>query len=151
MDKGDQNTIEQKLPDDVTPIPHLIAYPHHRGSALIRPEDQGKIKGRALSALYQQTDLQLDQIRAQINLLAQQAQAIQDRVIFSEQIYRAEMRFEPLIGQVYHLYENKDGKSMLSLIGPHEWGKTNRLIHKATVRLLADHTWEVIQKNFTND
>jgi hypothetical protein len=52
------------------------------------------------------------------------------------------MSFEPVVGQVYHLYERHTGKKFLSIVGPQEWGRTkSELIHLATVRLLADKSW----------
>ena len=53
----------------------------------------------------QQTNMQLNQIRKQIDLLAQQAQAIQKRVEVSTIIYSAEIGFKPLIAHTYHLYQ----------------------------------------------
>ena len=97
-----QNPIDA---DKITENPNNLMYPHHVGSAIVKPEDQGKLKGRALSAMEQQTDLQLSQIYEQMQLLADQAKKIQDRKDISEWIYGAEMRFEPLISHVYHLYQ----------------------------------------------
>ena len=87
-------------PDKVSENPGTLAYPHHAGSALVKPEDQGKIKGRALSAMEHQTDMQLGQIYEQMQLLAEQAKKLNDRKQISEFIYTAEMRFEPLINQI---------------------------------------------------
>lgn len=130
--------------DKITETPHVLPYAHHRGSAVIEPVDRGKIKGRAMAAMYEQTDMHLDQIRQQIELLARQANAIRDRVEISEKIYLAEMSFEPIIGKNYHLYLRKNGKHVLSLVAPQEWGKKLPYEFVASVRLLADHTWEVI-------
>lgn len=130
--------------DKITETPHLLPYAHHRGSVVIAPIDRGKVKGRAMAAMYEQTDLHLDQIRQQIELLARQAQAIQDRVKISEQIYSAEMSFEPVIGKTYYLYLRKNGNHLLSLVAPQEWGKKLPYEFVAGVRLLADHTWEVM-------
>ncbi len=134
-------------PEDVAENPHLLPYAHTRGGFQIKPEDKGKIKGRAVSSMYQQTDMQLDQIRKQMELLAQQARHIQDRVEISEYIYHAEMNFEPLIGKTYHLYERKNGKHTLSMVGPKEWGSNPPLQFIATVKLLADHTWDILEKS----
>lgn len=130
--------------DKITENPNILPYAHHRGSAVIAPIDRDKVKGRAMAAMYEQTDLHLDQIRQQIELLARQAQAIKDRVQISEQIYHAEMGFEPVIGKTYHLYLRKSGKHVLSLVAPQEWGSKPPYEFVATVKLLADHTWEVI-------
>jgi hypothetical protein len=131
--------------EDIAENPHLLPYAHTRGGVEIRPEDTGKLKGRAVSAMYEQTDMQLDQIRAQISLLAEQAQAIKSRMLVSEKIYRADMNFEPLIGKIYHLYQRSNGKYFLSLIGPREWGASSSLEFVASVKLLADHTWDVLE------
>lgn len=132
-------------PDKVADNPHLLPYAHTVGGALIRPMDKGRVKGLAVSAMYEQTDMQLDQIRQQIELLARQAKAIQDRVEISEKIYLADMNFEPLIGRTYHLYEKPDGSHLLSLIAPAEWGRRCPYQHTASARLLADHTWQIVE------
>ena len=130
--------------DKVAENPHLLPYAHSVGGAVIKPIDRGRVKGLALSAMYEQTDVQLDQIREQVELLAKQAQAIHDRVRISEDIYQAEMGFKPIIGHQYHLYKKSDGKNVLSMVGPNEWGKNPPYEFTATVKLLADHTWEII-------
>lgn len=138
-----QNPID---PDKVTETPGSLEYPHHAGSALVKPEDQGKLKGRALSAMEHQTDMQLDQIRQQMQLLADQVKKLNDRKVISEIIYQAEMRFEPLINHIYHLYQRPEGRHLLSLIAPNEWGRSGQdFTWLATVRLLADHTWDILE------
>lgn len=134
-------------PDKVTETPSTLPYAHHAGSALVKPEDQGKLKGRALSAMDHQTDMQMAQIYEQMKLLSDQANKLQDRKRISEYIYQAEMRFEPLINHTYYLYSKEDGKYILSLISPNQWGRSkNTFQYLATVKLLADHTWDVLDK-----
>ena len=143
MEEESEEFINPIDKDKVAENPGLLPYAHTVGSAVIKPEDKGRIKGLALNAMYEQTDLQLNQIKEQIDLLAKQAQEIQDRLTISEQIYAAEFRFKPLIGKTYHLYE-KDGENVLSMVGPDEWRKENPMTFKASIKLLADHTWEVL-------
>ncbi len=131
-------------PDKITENPHSLEYPHHAGSALVKPEDKGKIKGRALSAMEHQTDMQLSQIYEQMQLLADQVKKLNQRKEISEIIYQAEMRFEPLINHVYHVYKKDNGTFLLSLIAPEQWGRSSKFEFIATVRLLADHTWDVL-------
>ena len=103
---------------------------------------------RALSAMEHQTDMQMEQIRQQMQLLAEQAKQLNHRKVISEIIYGAEMRFDPLINHVYHLYQKESRSYLLSLIAPGQWGRSGSKFHfVATVRLLADHTWDVIEKN----
>lgn len=152
MEKSNNNT-EPKTTNFINPIdkdkiaenPHLLPYAHTVGGAVIKPIDKGRVKGMALEAMYDQTNSQLDQIREQVELLARQAQAIHDRVNISEQIYQAEMNFKPLMGKIYHLYR-QDERYILSMIGPGEWGKEMPYEFVSTAKLLADHTWEVLQQ-----
>jgi len=135
-------------PDHITENPHNLPYPHTAGSALVKPEDEGKLKSRALNAMEHQTDMQLKQLYEQMNLLASQAKGLQDRKVISEKIYGAEMRFEPLINHIYHLYQKDDKKYLLSLIAPDQWGRSKKTFEfVATVQLLADHTWDVLEKS----
>ncbi len=135
-----ENPIDK---DQVTDIPHIIPYAHNRGSALIKPEDQGKVKGKALKAMYQQTNRQLDQIKEQIQLLAKQANDIKERVEISEKIYEAEIRFDPIMGNDYYLYEKGNGGWLISMIAPEEWKASCPHTFIAKTHLLADHTWSI--------
>lgn len=139
-------------PDFINPIdeekiaenPSTLPYAHTVGGAVIKPNKEGVIRSKSLSAMEQQTDMQLAQIKEQIDLLAKQAKELQERKELSELIYNAQIRFKPEINHVYHLYESDDEKQVLSMIGPTEWGakpKYPKFI--ATVRLLADHTWSI--------
>ena len=120
----------------------VLPYSAAVSGAVIRPTEEGVIKHKALTAMEEQTNMQLDQIRKQIELLALQAHEIQKRKELSMTIYGAKMSFKPNIGQTYHLYEKQDGSYLLSLVSPKEWGPSGpfkRFV--ATVKLLADHTW----------
>lgn len=135
--------------DKVAESPHMLPYAHTVGGSVVKPIDKGKVRGQAVSAMYEQTDMQLDQIRQQIELLASQANAIRKRVEISERIYLAQMNFKPLISHIYHLYRRDNGEEILSMIAPGEWGRNNPLEFIATVKLLADHTWEIMEDNLS--
>ena len=130
--------------DKITDRPNLLPYAHSLGSAIIKPLDKGRIKGLAMSAMYEQTGTSLERIREQIELLVEQAQDIHHRMDVSEKIYNAEYNFKPNIGQTYHLYQRENGNWVLSLVGPKEWGKSCPYKFVQTVKLLSDHTWEII-------
>jgi hypothetical protein len=121
----------------------VLPYAASVSGAVIKPTEEGVIKHKALVAMEEQTNMQLDQIRKQIELLALQAQEIQQRKDLSLKIYEARLSFTPNIGQHYYLYEKKDGQHLLSLVAPREWGSSlpfKRFV--AAVQLLADHTWK---------
>jgi hypothetical protein len=121
----------------------VLPYSASVSGAVIRPTEEGVIRHKALTAMEEQTNMQLDQIRKQIELLALQAQEIQKRKELSMIIYGAKLNFSPVIGQSYYLYEKKDGSFLLSLVSPSEWGGGAGPFQRfvAAVKLLADHTW----------
>ena len=120
----------------------VLPYSSSVSGAVIKPTEEGMIRHKSLTAMEEQTNMQLTQIRQQIELLALQAQEIQRRKDLSVLIYSAKLNFTPIIGQVYYLYEKKNGDHFLSMVSPKEWG-VNGPFKKAvaTVKLLADHTW----------
>lgn len=144
--KGKEAFINPIDIDKITENPHNLPYAHTVGGAVIKPMDKGRTKGLAVQAMQKQTDIQLNQIRKQMQLLVDQAQQIQKRVEVSEIIYGADMGFKPLIGQTYHLYQRANETAVLSVVGPEEWGRRGCPFNNflSTVRLLADHTWEVL-------
>lgn len=130
-------------PASLSPIPLSI------GSVPIAPEDKNKIKANAVAAMHHYAQQEMDLLRKQADLIMQQVREIEDRLKVSEQIYQADMRFTPVVGQVYHLYE-KENHYSISLIGPEEWGSRKApMKFLATVRLLADHSWQILSKPAT--
>ncbi|MBX2890161.1 MAG: DUF2452 domain-containing protein [Saprospiraceae bacterium] len=132
--------------DKVAENPGLLPYAHTMGGAVIRPEDKGQIRGNAMTAMYDQTDRQMEQLRQQMETLVKQAKSLDNRMKVSEVIYQADVPFQPVIHHIYHLYRRKtDGANVLSMIAPSEWGRKIPYEYLATVRLLGDHTWEVLE------
>jgi hypothetical protein len=133
--------------DKTAEAPSLLPYASNVGSAIIRPMDKGRTKGNAMTAMYQQTGNQLTQIKEQVETLIRQAQEIHDRIEISEKIYKSDMGFKPVINYDYYLYERENGSLVLSMVAPHEWGRKKPFHYIASVCLLADSTWNVLDKN----
>jgi hypothetical protein len=135
------NPIDEKK---VAENPGLLPFAHTIGSAIIRPVDKGRTKGIALRSMYEQSEMQLNRIKKQVELLLQEAQQIHERIKISEEIYQAEINFKPIPGHIYHVYRTPENKTVLSLIAPEEWRNCPyTFVH--TVKLLSDHTWQIIR------
>jgi hypothetical protein len=131
-------------PASLSPIPLSV------GSVPIKPEDKGKIRANAVEAMHHYAQQEMDMLRKQADLIMQQVREIEDRLKISEQIYQSEMRFTPVVNQIYHLYEKGDHFA-ISLIAPNELGRSKTVMkHVATIRLLGDHSWQVINKSSNN-
>jgi hypothetical protein len=151
MPNGYLKITQQGIRKDGTPFTNteiyhkqlsVLPYAASVAGAVIQVNEEGIIKHKALTAMEEQTNMQLSQIRKQIELLALQAQEIQKRKELSLMIYNARLSFKPNIGQTYYLYEKQNGEHMLSLVSPREWGAGGPFKKfVAAVKLLADHTW----------
>jgi len=135
----------EELKEKTAASPGILPFAHTVGGAVVLLEDEGRIKGRAMAAMKEQTDRQMSQLYEQMQTLVKQANDIKKRVEVSEKIYWSQMNFEPVISKEYYLYEKKSGDMVLSMISPKEWGSKlpyQRFV--AHVRLLSDHTWDIL-------
>jgi len=124
--------------DKFSPIPLSVSSPK------INPIDKRLVKATAFESMQHHANQQIDLIKQQAELLMQQARKIEERLVISRKIYEADLNFEPVINTTYHVYE-KQGRTVLSLISPIEWG--SRLpfdAHICSAKLLADKSWELI-------
>lgn len=128
----------------------LAPVPTHVASPVIRPVDKGKLKSVALETVAEQANLQIAMLRKQASLLMEQAREIENRVLVAQEVYAADINFEPVIGQLYHLYAREDDSRFLSMISPEDWGTRSRFTFLATVKLLGDRSWDVIRKAEAN-
>ncbi|MFY8190254.1 MAG: DUF2452 domain-containing protein [Bacteroidia bacterium] len=127
-------------PANLSPIPLSV------GSPIIKAEDKGKIRANAVEAMHHYANQEMALLKKQADLIMEQVREIENRLQVSENIYTSDMRFQPVIGQIYHLYE-KDDHFKLSIIGPTEWGRSKTVgNYVASVKLLGDHSWDIINK-----
>lgn len=117
--------------DKVNLKPNILPYPHHVGAPKIEPLDVGFFKqhgtrrvNRVLKKRYEE--------------LVKEAETIQNSYLINQEVYDSHYSFEPLIGEVYHLYEDSKGGRFLSMIAPNEWNKK----YLYSVVLNSDMTWE---------
>jgi hypothetical protein len=93
----------------------VLPYSASVSGAVIKATEEGVIKHKALTAMEEQTNMQLEQIRKQIELLALQAQEIQKRKDLSMMIYDAKLSFKPNIGRCIISMKRKMGHTCLVL------------------------------------
>ncbi len=76
-----------------------------------------------------------------IELIKEEYQSLINEYEINDLLYKANMSFEPLVGQEYHLYfSDKRGENFLSLIPPNSWD----MEHIGTYILNNDKTWKKI-------
>jgi len=122
------------LPDpDAKPSRAFMPYPVSTLSPPIVPTDLTSFKTRGISEVERDLQQKLTEIREQY------LRAI-DHFNWNKLVYEAEIRFEPIVGGVYHLYQMR-GRRALSMISPEQWPHQ----HLATVRLNVDRQWLIVE------
>lgn len=66
---------------------------------------------------------------------------------YNELITSSKFSFEPLIGEIYHLYNNSKDEPFLSIINP----DTCNFTHLGSFRLTSDYLWEKIDSKSNNN
>ena len=112
--------------------PAYLPYPNSTLSPRIVPTDLSNFKARGISEV--ERDLQ----QKLVELREQYLEAI-DHFNWNKLVYEAEIQFEPVVGEIYHLYESR-GRRLLSMIGPDEWP----MKHLASFRLNVDRQWHLV-------
>ena len=111
----------------------FLPYPVSTLSPKIVPTDLSTFKSRGISGIEKDLQLKLEKIREEYI-------ATIEHFNWNKLVYEAEINFEPLVGETYHLYSIR-GQNQLSMIGPDQWPHK----HLASFRLNLDRQWELIE------
>ncbi len=111
----------------------LLSYSTNVGAPSIQLDDVVSWKSRGISAVNKELETKFNELKKQYESLMQEYE-------WNEMVYNAKFSFEPVIGEIYHLYRSEDGSTFLSIIGPTEWNKE----HLGTFKLNSDKKWVVI-------
>ena len=125
--------MDTKKPDNVADKPGLLPYGSNVSAPSIKPVDLTTFKKNGLDKVNKVFDRRYKEI-------VEQAETLQKTFLITQTVYESKYKFEPIVGEVYHLYEDSDGGYSLSIIGPSEWNKK----HVYSVVLNSDMTWTKI-------
>ncbi|MDB4408820.1 DUF2452 domain-containing protein [Akkermansiaceae bacterium] len=111
----------------------FLPYPSSTLSPKIVPNDLTSFKSRGLSQVEHDLQVKLEEMRHEYIKTI-------EHFNWNKLVYEADIQFEPIIGETYHLYRMRQ-KTILSMIGPDQWNQQ----HLATFRLNLDRQWELIE------
>jgi hypothetical protein len=114
----------------------MLPYATNVGAPLIKIDDLVSWKSRGISNVNKEFENKFNELKMQYQNLIEEFE-------WNELVYSSRFSFEPVIGEVYHLYRGDDGINFLSLISPNEWNKE----HIGTFKLNSDKKWVVLHKN----
>ncbi|MEL0650699.1 DUF2452 domain-containing protein [Algibacter sp. TI.3.09] len=103
------------------------------GAPVITPTDSIAWKNRSITKINHKVEAKYLELKAEYEKMIQEFE-------YNKLIFDAKFSFEPVIGEVYHLYKRTNGESFLSIIAP-EQCDFNPL---GSFYLNADQTWEKI-------
>jgi len=108
----------------------VLSYPTNVGAPVITIDNLVSWKSRGISNVNKQFENKFNELKLQYENLIKEFEC-------NELVYNSNFSFEPVIGEIYHLYLGNDGANFLSLISPSEWNKE----HLGTFQLNSDKKW----------
>ena len=108
----------------------ILPYATSVGAPVIKIGDVVSWKNRGISNVNKEFENKFNELKIQYEKLMEEYE-------WNELVYNAKFSFEPVIGEIYHLYIAADRTYFLSLIAPQEWNKE----HIATFKLNSDKKW----------
>jgi hypothetical protein len=128
---------DKNLPDNYVPNAHSLPYASDLSAPVIKPDHS--LGGWKISAVHTANK----HYEERFNKLKKEFEHLAEDYKWNQIIFNAEMRFKPVIGKEYHLYQKENGKFYLTLFAPHE--RMNRDEgYQGKFRLNYDNRWEQI-------
>lgn len=111
-----------------------VSYGTNVGAPVIKLDDVVSWKSRGVDHVNKEFEAKFKELKKQYDDLMHEFE-------WNEMVYNARFSFEPVIGEIYHMYKADDGINFLSLIAPTEWNKE----HIGTFKLNSDKKWIVLE------
>jgi len=112
----------------------LMPYATSVGAPVITTPDTVTWKNVNIDKVNKQVKAKYDELKAEYD-------ALMEKFEYNNLIYSAKFNFEPIVGEIYHLYRDKRQQPFLSIIGPNQC----RFDYVESFRLNADKMWEVVK------
>ena len=132
---------DYKKPDNVVFNPEtqkydaaLKPYATNVGAPFITATETIAWKNRSINKINHKIQTKYLELKAEYDKMVQEFE-------YNNLIFATKFTFEPIVGEIYHLYKKEDGESFLSIIAPEEWS-FNAL---GSFYLNADQIWEKIE------
>lgn len=111
----------------------LKSYGTSASSPVIKPLNTASWKNDGIQRVNKHIKSEFDEVKKQYEALMQKFQ-------YNDLVYNSKFSFEPIFGEVYHLYNNKKEETFLSIIAPEQCS----FKHLGSFRLNSDKLWEKV-------
>lgn len=112
----------------------LLPYGSNLSAPVIKIDDVTNWKTNGIHRVNKELSSKFNDLKVEYNKLL-------DEFRWNELVYSAKFSFEPVVGEIYHLYKDKNGEEFLSLIAPSEWKQE----YIGTTLLNSDRKWVLIE------
>ena len=134
---------EEKKPDNVvynaeegTYDAALKPYGTNVGAPAIKTTDTLAWKNRSINKVNHKIQTKYQELKAEYEKMLEEYE-------YNKLIFEAKFSFEPIIGDVYHLYERDNGETFLSIIAPSQC----RFNSMGSFYLNADQIWQKVDED----
>jgi len=114
-------------------VANILPYASNVGAPVIKPENIDSWRKRGVTKVNHHLETKFLELKNEYNKLVEEFK-------WNDLVYNAKFNFEPVIGEIYHLYTGDNGENFLSLISPDEWNKKCL----GSFQLTADQKWTKI-------
>jgi hypothetical protein len=114
---------------------NILPYGSNVGAPAIKKDNISGFKELQVNKLQKKFNSRYKELVDEYNNLVEE-------VKLNQLIYSSDFSFEPVIGEIYHLYYGNNGRYFLSLIHPKEWNRE----HIVSVVLNSEHRWVSIKE-----
>jgi len=108
--------MTDKKPDNVADSPSILPYGSNVGAPSIIVDNIDAWKQIRVNKVNKQFQSKFDELKTEYQKLI-------DEYNWNDLVYQSKFSFEPVIGEIYHLYYGNNDKVFLSLIDPTQWNK----------------------------
>jgi hypothetical protein len=116
---------------------NLLPYASNVGSPVIVVEDTDHFKRKQVTKFNNFVDKRFSELKSEMEKLV-------DAYKLNEFIFSIELRFEPIVGETYFVYQNEKSTNFLSMIAPHEC----KFLYICSVKLNTEGQWVLIDGTF---
>jgi hypothetical protein len=114
---------------------NLLPYGTTVGAPVIKLDDVVTWKVKGIHTVNKEFESKFNELKNEYNQLVEEFK-------WNERVYHAKFSFEPVVGDIYYMYQGSDDKEFLSLIAPTEWNQE----YIGTFKLNSERKWILLDK-----
>jgi hypothetical protein len=122
---------KKKMPDSFVENRLSKRYPTEVGAPKFEPDDISLFKLGKTGRVKNYYSSKLKEMSKEYECLIKEIEV-------NERLYMSCSNFEPIAGEIYHLYKRESGEEFISLISPNQWDKFEFI---GSYQFLSDGRW----------